>query len=414
MQNRDDRDELLRVRGVPRYLGGSGDSISGMADKLKIGITCYPTFGGSGVVATELGLALAKRGHEIHFVASQLPVRLHGVWSADVSFHEVNTYSYALFRHEPYTLAMAAKMAEVAETFELDLLHVHYAIPHAISAHLAQEMLNGAVKVVTTLHGTDITLVGNDPSLHKITGYAIEQADAVTAVSHWLKDETIREFKPEVPIEVIHNFIDTEAYTPDKDRDWAGSHHCKSNRPQLIHVSNFRPVKRAPEAVEILAKVLEHEPACLLMVGDGPDLHRSVQRAKELGITDHVEFTGNREDIAYLLASSDIMIMPSQSESFGLAALEAMACGCAVVASNIGGLPELVRDGEDGYLCKLGNTACMAKRVVELIRDSAKLEAMQQAARAHAEQSFGLASTVDQYEELYVRITSGESKVKHA
>ncbi len=197
-----------------------------MEERLKIGITCYPTFGGSGVVATELGLALAAMGHEVHFITSRLPARLHGYAGADVSFHEVNVYTYALFRHEPYTLALAAKMAEVAETYELDLLHVHYAIPHAISAHLAQEMLQGALKVVTTLHGTDITLVGNDPSLYKITRFAIEQADAVTAVSHWLRQETEREFAPSLPVHVIHNFIDTEEFNPHPAQGWSGRHYC--------------------------------------------------------------------------------------------------------------------------------------------------------------------------------------------
>lgn len=372
-----------------------------MEGKLKIGITCYPTFGGSGVVATELGLALADRGHEIHFIASRPPARLQGRHTADVSYHEVTTFSYALFRHEPYTLAMAAKMAQIAETFKLDILHVHYAIPHAISAHLAQEMLQGKVKVVTTLHGTDITLVGNDPSLHAITKYAIEQADAVTAVSQWLKDETIREFDPKVPVEVIHNFIDTELFRPDLSQAWAGSHICTQDHPQLIHVSNFRPVKRAPEAIEILAKVLKRRPACLLMVGDGPDLHVAITRAKELGITEQVVFAGNREDVAHLLAASQIMLMPSSSESFGLAALEAMACGCPVVASRIGGLPELIQDGVDGYLCDLGDLDCMANNVVDLLDNADKLAGFKQRARQRAMEVFNIEQVVPRYENVY-------------
>ncbi|MCH7472072.1 N-acetyl-alpha-D-glucosaminyl L-malate synthase BshA [bacterium] len=372
-----------------------------MTGRLKIGITCYPTFGGSGVIATELGIALAGLGHEVHFITSRLPVRLHGSANADVSFHEVNTFSYALFRHEPYTLALAAKMAEVAETFELDLLHVHYAVPHAIAAHLAQEMLGGAVKVVTTLHGTDITLVGSDPSLYTITRFAINKSDAVTAVSQWLKSETEREFSPELPVRVVRNFIDPRHFKPGLAGDWPGSHVCSGDEPSLIHVSNFRPVKRAPEAVEIFALVLKHCDCQLLMVGDGPDLHRAVTRAKELGVKDRVCFLGNREDVAYLLAASEIALMPSESESFGLAALEAMASGCAVVASNIGGLPELVRDGQDGYLCELGGVEEMARHVVELLEDRAKLKAMQDAARRHAAGNFSIEEIVQEYLDVY-------------
>jgi L-malate glycosyltransferase len=382
-------------------------------DKLAIGITCYPTFGGSGVVATELGLALAELGHEVHFITSRLPARLQRHLLADVSFHEVNTYSYALFQHEPYTLALAAKMAEVAETFSLDLLHVHYAIPHAISAHLAQEILGGTVRVVTTLHGTDITLVGSDPSLHSITRYAINQADGVTAVSHWLKQQTEELFKPSVPIQVVHNFVDCDEFRPDLRDNWAGRHHC-SNGCRLIHVSNFRPVKRAPEAVEILARVLKKREAHLLMVGDGPDLPRAVMRTKELGVKDHVSFLGNREDVAYLLAASDILLLPSESESFGLAALEAMACGCAVISSNAGGLPELLRDGVDGYLCDVGAVECMADHVQELLADRAKLEEMKHNAREHAEKCFATSAVVPRYLDVYAKAMRGAEGSTHA
>jgi N-acetyl-alpha-D-glucosaminyl L-malate synthase BshA len=372
-----------------------------MQDKLRIGIACYPTFGGSGVVATELGLALAERGHEVHFVTSRLPARLRGSSMLDVSFHEVNVYNYALFEHAPYDLALAAKLADVAETYQLDLLHVHYAIPHAISAHLAQEMLGGRIKVVTTLHGTDITLVGNDPSLHKITRFAINQSDGVTAVSQWLKDETEREFSPKVPVKVIHNSVDTRQFRPDLAHEMSGRQFCCSGRPNLIHVSNFRPVKRAPEAIEAFAQVVKHHDARLLMVGDGPDLHRAVVRAKQLGVTDKVHFLGNREDVAYLLASSEIMLLPSESESFGLAALEAMASGCAVVASNIGGLPEVVRDGVDGYLCELGDVDSMAARTGELLANLPRLMEMQAAARQRAETDFSVDVVVREYLGVY-------------
>jgi L-malate glycosyltransferase len=368
---------------------------------LRIGITCYPTFGGSGVVATELGVALAQRGFEVHFISSRLPARLERTHLADVSFHEVNTYNYALFQHAPYTLTLAAKMAEVAETFALDILHVHYAIPHAVSAHLARAILQGKLRVMTTLHGTDITLVGSDPSMHSITRFAINDADSLTTVSEWLKNETIKEFNPVKPVHVIPNFIDTEAFRPDLHCEWAGKRYLCAGHPHLIHVSNFRPVKRAPEAVEVLAKVLKQRDVHLLMVGDGPDLQRAVGKAKELGVTHRVSFLGNREDVAYLLASADIMLLPSESESFGLAALEAMASGCAVVASNIGGLPEVFNDGEGGFLCPLGNTDMMAQRVLELIDNPSQLCDFKRQAHAHAVENFSRDAIVPRYIALY-------------
>jgi N-acetyl-alpha-D-glucosaminyl L-malate synthase BshA len=374
---------------------------------LRVGITCYPTFGGSGVVATELGLALAEKGHEVHFISSRLPARLRRHTLADVSFHEVNTYSYALFQHAPYTLSLAAKMAEVTETFGLDLMHVHYAIPHAISARLAQEMLGGRLRVITTLHGTDITLVGSDPSLEKITRFAIEQADAVTAVSQWLAAETDRQFEPAVPVRVIPNFIDTSEFRPDLGRDWAGKHYACPGHPHLIHVSNFRPVKRASDAVRVLAEVLKIHDAHLLMVGDGPDLPQAVQAARSLRVAERVTFMGNREDVAYLLATSDVMLLPSESESFGMSALEAMSCGCAVVASEIGGLPELIRDGVDGYLCGVGDVERMASCVLSLIGNSASLAGMQAAARERAETCFSTAAVLPKYTDLYYEVLDG-------
>ena len=383
-----------------------------MPGSLKIGITCYPTFGGSGVVATELGLVLADLGHEVHFISSRMPARLRGSTLADVSFHEVNTYSYALFQHAPYTLSLAAKLADVAETFDLDLLHVHYAIPHAISAHLAQEMLKGRVRVVTTLHGTDITLVGNDPSLHRITKYAIEQADAVTAVSGWLAEETRREFAPAVPLTVVPNFIDTRIFTPELRYDHAGRQHCCTGSPNIIHVSNFRPVKRAPDVVEVFARVLEETPARLLMVGDGPDLPVAVARARELGVHEDVRFLGNREDIGYLLAGSQVMVLPSSSESFGLSALEAMACGCAVVASNIGGIPELVRHGIDGFLCNLGDVDSMAHSVIQLLKHPDDLRFMMGNARRRAVEDFSPERIVPKYMEVYEAVMQGNKEVQ--
>jgi len=384
-----------------------------MAEKLRIGITCYPTFGGSGVVATELGIQLAELGHEVHFISSRLPARLRSHTLADVSFHEVNTYNYALFQHAPYTLALAAKMADVAEHFQLDLLHVHYAIPHAISAHLACEMLGGRVKIVTTLHGTDITLVGNDPSLHRITRFAINQADAVTTVSQWLADQTAAQFQPEVPVSVVPNFVDPEEFHPQLGEDWAGKHYACPGHPHIIHVSNFRPVKRAPDAVLVLAEVLKHHDAHLLMVGDGPDLPQAMQLARELGLNGRVTFMGNREDVAYLLSVCDVALLPSASESFGLSALEAMACGCAVVTSEIGGLPELVRDGQDGYLCPVGGIDRMAGHVVELITNEDKLAGMKASARQRAESEFSPAAMVPRYLEIYRSVMAPAQEGAH-
>lgn len=379
-----------------------------MTRNMKIGITCYPTFGGSGVVATELGIALAQAGHEIHFITNRLPVRLQKSLDADISFHGVNVLNYALFPHEPYTLALASKMAQVVESYELDLLHVHYAIPHAVSAFLAKEMLGGTFKVVTTLHGTDITLVGNDASLHPITRFAINNNDAVTAVSEWLRQETIREFSPTIDIEVISNSVDTEQFSPDIGKEWAGRHYCTEGIPNLIHVSNFRPVKRAAEVIDIFARVLNETPARLLMVGDGPDLPTAMKAARELGVYDKISFLGNREDVNFLMAASSVMIMPSESESFGLAALEAMACECAVVASRTGGLPDLVRNGVDGYICEQGDNAAMAAKVVELLKDSSKLAQMQRAARSRAVDSYRVEIIMEKYLSLYDRVLSGK------
>jgi N-acetyl-alpha-D-glucosaminyl L-malate synthase BshA len=278
---------------------------------------------------------------------------------------------------------------------------VHYAIPHAISAHLAQEMLGGALRVITTLHGTDITLVGSDPSLHSITRYAIEQADAVTAVSAWLKRQTEELFAPSIAVQVVPNFVDCAEFRPDLRMPLSTRHYCPAELPTLIHVSNFRPVKRAKEAVEIFARVIARRPARLLMVGDGPDLPGVVQRARELGLLEHISFMGNREDVAYLLAASDILLLPSESESFGLSALEAMACGCAVVCSEIGGLPEVIRQGIDGYLCRLGDVESMSEHVFGMLESPAALAQMKAAARQRAVEAFSVEKILPKYLAVY-------------
>lgn len=369
---------------------------------MKIGITCYPTYGGSGALATELGLDLARRGHEVHFITYASPFRLRG-YQERVFFHEVDTTTsrYPLFDHYPYTLALASKQHEVALREGLDLLHVHYAIPHATTAWMAREMLRGErdIKVITTLHGTDITLVGQEASFFAITRFSIQQSDAVTAVSRFLCDETSRAFSiPCEQIRVIPNFVNTQEYHPERPacRDGLApaGHHV------LLHMSNFREVKRVRDVVRIFARVRRQLPAVLLMVGDGPDREDAEREARALGVAADVRFLGRLDTVANLLQATDLFLLPSQTESFGLAALEAMACGAPVVASRVGGLPEVVQDGVNGILEPPGSVEAMARRAVEVLRDPARHEAMRSAAAAGA-LTFSTEQIVPRYEALY-------------
>jgi N-acetyl-alpha-D-glucosaminyl L-malate synthase BshA len=369
---------------------------------MKIGITCYPTYGGSGAVATELGLELARRGHEVHFITYDSPFRLRG-YTERVFFHQVDTRMgrYPLFDHFPYTLALASKQHEVVLREELDLLHVHYAIPHATTAYLAREMLkrDRPVQVITTLHGTDITLVGQEASFYAITKFSIEQSDGVTAVSNYLRDETYRAFGCGMcDIRVVPNFVNLQEYRP-------GEPGCRGKvAPEghkvISHVSNFREVKRVKDVIRVFARVRRAMPATLVMIGDGPERVDAENEARDLAVMEDVRFLGRLDSVASLLQASDLFILPSQTESFGLAALEAMACGAPVVATRAGGLPEVIDDGVNGILEPVGSVEAMGRRAVELLREPEKYAAMRAAALAKAEQ-FSADSIVPLYEAFY-------------
>jgi L-malate glycosyltransferase len=372
---------------------------------VKIGITCYPTFGGSGVVATELGEALAERGHEIHFIAYALPSRLE-LPKERIFFHEVEAPTYPLFQTPPYTLALATKMADVASREQLDLLHVHYALPHAISAILAREMLEPRrLAVVTTLHGTDITIVGQDRSYLPITRFGIDRSDAVTAVSRYLKDVTIAQFEVRQRIEVIPNFVDVGRYRPDGASQWA-RHLAPAPAKLLIHVSNFRPVKRISDVLGIFEQVRRRMPVRLLMVGDGPDRAAAEGICRERGFADEVIFLGNVAAVETLLPAADLMLLPSDHESFGLAALEAMACGVPVIGTLSGGLPEVVIEGESGRLLEVGDVEGMSRAAIEILADESRRRRMGESARRRAVEVFPAVSIVDRYLALYHRVLS--------
>lgn len=371
---------------------------------MKIGISCYPTYGGSGVVATELGKNLAKRGYEIHFISYALPYRLNGYYD-NIFFHEVKVPQYPLFEYPPYALALATKMADIALNEELDLIHVHYAIPHALSGYLAREMIRDKrdIKIITTLHGTDITLVGADPSFMRITQYSIDRSDAVTAVSQYLRQETINTFKPAIPIEVIYNFIE-EIDFPSAACSSLRRRLAPNNEAVLVHLSNFRPVKRVLDTLDITRRVLEHRPVRLVLIGDGPDRSIAENRARELGIQSHITFLGKQEDVYELLSIGDIFLMPSQTESFGLAALEAMYCGLPCVTSNSGGLPELNVDGETGFTAPVGDTEAMSRHVLYLLAEPGRREQFARQAREHALSHFHADTIIPQYIGLYERV----------
>ena len=370
---------------------------------MKIGITCYPTYGGSGAVATELGIALARRGHEIHFITYQQPFRLPS-FLPRIYFHEVDVGRYPLFEYPPYDLALAVRMHEVVLAHKLDLLHVHYAIPHATSAWIAREMLAPTrpdIRVLTTLHGTDITIVGQDPSFHAITKFSIEQSDGLTAVSHFLQRETIRAFGcTGCQIEVIPNFIDPQVYDRTKYKAALRDQVSPSDQV-LMHISNFRQVKRVRDVVRIFARVRQDIPSVLVMVGDGPDRVHAEAEARELGVDDRVFFLGKIEAVAPLLSAADLFLIPSQSESFGLSALEALASGVPVVGSRAGGLPEVVREGETGALCEVGDVEAMAAAAVDILRDRDRWQEMSALAARDARERFAIDDIVEQYESFY-------------
>jgi L-malate glycosyltransferase len=378
---------------------------------MRIGITCYPTYGGSGVVATELGIELAALGHEIHFISYSQPFRLSGR-DEGIYYHEVPVSNYPLFEFPPYDLALASRMAEVAEYYNLDLLHVHYAIPHSVSALLARQMhatKSRRLPFVTTLHGTDITLVGLDRSYLPITRHAIQESDGVTSISNYLREKTIESFDITRPIETITNFVNCDVYKPIHD-DVERAEMCERrhlaapDEPILIHLSNFRPVKRVTDVVKIFARVAEESPAQLVLVGDGPDRSAAEFLAHDLGIQQRVHFLGKQDRVNELLALADLLLMPSELESFGLAALEAMACKVPAIATRVGGVPELIDDGVTGMLYPVGDVEGMAAGALSLLHDPARLKAMRDAARQAAQKRFCATLVVPQYVKYYEQV----------
>ncbi len=373
---------------------------------MKIGITCYPTYGGSGIVATELGLELALRGHEVHFITYANPIRLDPS-TPRIHYHEVEVSTYPLFQYPPYSLALASRMAEVAEDRQLDLLHVHYAIPHSISAYLAKQMLaegilgtRRRIPFVTTLHGTDITLVGLDRSYFPITKFSIEQSDGVTSISNNLREHTLEVFGVKKDIQVIHNFVNCKTYQPDHDKVGARDY-APEGEKLLIHLSNFRPVKRVLDCIRIFAEVRKQYPAHLLMVGDGPDRGPAEHLARQLGLAQHVSFLGKRDHVERLIPLAHVLLMPSEMESFGLAGLEAMACGVPPVATRVGGVSELITHSVDGFMEEVGDIHSQARRVLSLLTDVDLYANVAEAARNTALKRFCTDELIPRYERMY-------------
>jgi len=380
---------------------------------MKIGITCYPTYGGSGVVATELGLELAQRGHDIHFISYAQPIRLTEP-QPHIHFHEVEVSRYPLFDYPPYDLALATRMAEVAELYDLDLLHVHYAIPHSVSALLARQMLAAGpskrrLPFVTTLHGTDITLVGLDRSYLPITRYSIEESDGVTAISEYLREKTLKEFDIKNHIEVVYNFVNCDLYVRDADAARRREEFASPDERILVHLSNFRPVKRLTDVIEIFDRVRKKVPSKLLLVGDGPDRSKAEWLAVQKGIHDHVVFLGKQDRVQEKLAISDVMLLPSELESFGLAALEAMACKVVPITTRVGGLPEVIEHGRNGFMAEVGDIDAMAQYAIDILSDENRLRMMGQQARAWAQARFCASKIIPQYEEFYRRVLERSS-----
>ena len=368
---------------------------------MKIGIACHSVYGGSSVVASELGIALAQRGHEIHFISFTLPFRLQS-YQSHVFYHEIERMSYPLFKDDPYSLSIAVKMAEVAKQTNLDVLHVHYAIPFATCAYLAKKMLEKFkdLKIITTLHGTDITIVGNDKSFFGITKFSIEQSDVVTAVSNYLKDMTIQNFGIERKIEVIYNFINPDKYRPDFCIKRRGEF-ASEDEKLLIHISNFRPVKRLTDVVQVFYNICQQIPAKLMLVGDGPDRIKAYELINQLNIQDRVIFLGKQDCVIGLLSISDLLLLPSENESFGLAALEAMSCEVPVITTNTGGTPEVVVDGVTGYMSPIGDTKKMSDDALKILNDPSLHTEMKKNSRLRAITHFSESAMINKYEQIY-------------
>lgn len=381
-----------------------------MRKKLKIGITCYPTVGGSGAIATELGKKLAELGHEIHFISSSLPFRLNKMYP-NIYYHQVEVNQYSVFQYPPYDIALASKMAEVVNRENLDLLHVHYAIPHAVCAILAKQMCGKDIKIVTTLHGTDITVLGYDPSLAESIKFAIEKSDVVTAVSNSLIAQTYDVIKPQKAIELVYNFIDEKVYRPTDSSYLKEDYGIKEEEKVVIHVSNFRAVKRVQDVVKAFARICNEMPAKLLLVGDGPEITVICKLVKQLNLSDKVLLLGKQDNLEELYSISDLMLLLSEKESFGLVALEAMACGVPCIGTSVGGIPEVIADGDNGYLCELGDIEAIANKGIYLLSDEVLHKQFSMNAINSAYHHFRAELIVSQYEEIYYELLkNGEVK----
>ncbi|UGB29239.1 N-acetyl-alpha-D-glucosaminyl L-malate synthase BshA [Metabacillus sp. B2-18] len=374
-----------------------------MKQKLKIGITCYPSVGGSGVVATELGKLLAERGHEIHFITSSLPFRLNKVY-CNITFHEVEVNQYSVFKYPPYDLALASKMAEVANREDLDILHVHYAIPHAICAYLAKQMVNKDLKIVTTLHGTDITVLGYDQSLADMIRFGIESSDRVTAVSNALVQQTYELLQPKKEIETVYNFIDDRVYYKKDSSYLKEEYGILEEEKVIIHVSNFRKVKRVQDVIYSFQKIQRKVTAKLLLVGDGPEMSFVSRLVRELGLSEKVLFLGKQDSLEDLYSISDLILLLSEKESFGLVLLEAMACGVPSIGTNAGGIPEVIKEGETGYICEVGDIDTVAFHAIHLLLNSELHKSMSENAKNSATQLFHSDKIVTQYESIYYEL----------
>ncbi|KOF11393.1 N-acetyl-alpha-D-glucosaminyl L-malate synthase [Planococcus glaciei] len=370
---------------------------------MKIGITCYPTVGGSGIIATELGKMLAEKGHEVHFITSSTPFRLNRLYP-NIFSHQVDVNSYSVFQYAPYDIALATKIAEVIKNEQLDLMHVHYAIPHAVCAILGRDMAGSDIGIVTTLHGTDITVLGSDSSLKEAIKYGIEKSDVVTAVSNSLRDQTYDMINPDKTIQTIYNFVDEREYKAADPGSLKQDLGIDEEDKVLIHVSNFRNVKRVPDIIETFHRVQKNVPSKLLLVGDGPEMGRTVQQVKELGLEQHVLFLGKRDNLSELYNISDIKLLMSEKEAFGLVLLEAMACGVPCIGTNIGGIPEIIESGKNGYLVGLGDIEDAASRAIGILTDAKQHETLKKGSLETVEQHFNSFKILEQYEAVYERL----------
>jgi N-acetyl-alpha-D-glucosaminyl L-malate synthase BshA len=375
--------------------------------KLKIGITCYPSVGGSGVVATELGKLLAEKGHEIHFITSSMPFRLNKIY-CNIYYHEVEINQYSVFKYPPYDLALASKMAEVIKNENLDILHVHYAVPHAVCAYLAKQMVSGHVKIVTTLHGTDITVLGYDLSLSDMIRFSIENSDVVTAVSNALVDQTYELLEPKKEIKTVYNFIDERVYYKKDMEHLKHEYGIKHDEKVIIHVSNFRQVKRIPDVIRAFALVEKELPTKLLLVGDGPEMTIVKKLVKELGLIGKVLFLGKQDKLEELYSLSDLILLLSEKESFGLVLLEAMACGVPCIGTTIGGIPEVVEHGETGYLCEVGNYQEVAMYALKILTNPSLHRKLSENAFETVKNKFNKDEIVKQYEKIYLDVLASD------